>query len=75
MDPYSSLYIIPNNSPHNPFPIPYSQNLVRTAVGSNFALGRDGAADGDPDASPIWTTNYGNLMSYLYLYIYIYTYI
>jgi len=33
--------------------------LQRTAVGSNFALGRDGAADGDPDASPIWTTNYG----------------
>ncbi|OLP86109.1 hypothetical protein AK812_SmicGene32811 [Symbiodinium microadriaticum] len=30
--------------------------LQRTSVESNFALGRDGAAD--PDASPVWTTNY-----------------
>ena len=40
MDPCSSPYIIPNNSPHNPFP----HSLLRTRQLKSFDIGLGGVA-------------------------------
>ena len=44
MDPYSSPYIIPNNSPHNPFPpFPTKNQTVRPPCGCVISGAKSGA--------------------------------
>ena len=51
-DPYSSLYIIPNNSPHNPFP----HSLLRTRQ-ENVYLGCAGV---DSEPRPVGSSTCGD---------------